>query len=58
MGRGRHRQVEGRDFTDAAQVGDWVSLHWGWACEVLTETQRANLERYARHNLAIANQII
>ena len=52
------RQVEGRGFADAAQVGDWVSLHWGWACEVLTETQRASLERYTRHHLAIANQTI
>jgi Family of unknown function (DUF6390) len=52
------RQVDGRGFADAARVGDWVSLHWGWACEVLTEAQRANLERYTRHNLAIANQTI
>ena len=50
------RQVQGRGFTDTAAVGDWVSLHWGWACEVLTDTQQANLERYTRHNLAIANQ--
>lgn len=52
------RQVEGRGFADAAQAGDWVSLHWGWVCEVLTERQRANLERYTRHHLAIANQTL
>jgi Family of unknown function (DUF6390) len=52
------RQVDGRGFADDARPGDWVSLHWGWVCEVLTERQRANLERYTRHHLAIANQTI
>jgi hypothetical protein len=52
------RQVDGRGFADGAQAGDWVSLHWGWVCEVLTERQRANLERYTRHHLAIANQTL
>jgi hydrogenase maturation factor len=52
------RQVEGRGFADDAQPGDWVSIHWGWACEVVTERQRANLDAYTRHSLAIANQTI
>lgn len=52
------RQIDGRGFADEAAVGDWVSLHWGWVCEVLSERQRANLERYTRHHLAIANQTL
>ena len=52
------RQVDGRGFTDAAAAGDWVSIHWGWACEILTDMQRTNLERGTRHNLEIANQTI
>lgn len=52
------RQVDGRGFADTAEVGDWVSVHWGWVCEVLTERQRANLERYTRYHLAIANQTL
>ena len=52
------RQIDGRGFADNAIVGDWVSLHWGWVCEVLTGRQRANLERYTRHHLAIANQTL
>jgi Family of unknown function (DUF6390) len=52
------RQVDGRGFADAAQVGDWVSLHWGWVCEVLTHRQRANLERYTHHHLTLANQTL
>lgn len=52
------RQVDGRGFADEARVGDWVSLHWGWVCEVLTGRQRSNLERYTRYHLAIANQTL
>jgi hypothetical protein len=52
------RQVDGRGFADAAQPGDWVSVHWGWVCEVLSDRQRVNLDRYTRHHLAIANQTI
>jgi hypothetical protein len=35
-----------------------VSLHWGWVCEVISERERANLERYTRHQLALANQTL
>lgn len=52
------RQIDGRGFADPARAGDWLSVHWGWACEVLTPLQRANLERYTRHQLAIANQTV
>lgn len=52
------RQIDGRGFADDAQPRDWVSVHWGWACEVLSPPQVSNLERYTRLNLAIANQTI
>ena len=52
------RQVDGRGFADGATVGAWVSVHWDWVCEVLTEDERHNLERYTRYHLAIANQTI
>ncbi len=50
------RQVEGRGFADAAAPGDWVSLHWGWVCEVLTPRQQANLARYTHDHVRLANQ--
>ncbi len=50
------RQIDGSGFAEAAEPGDWVSLHWGWVCEVLTAVQRSDLERYTRYHLAIANQ--
>jgi hypothetical protein len=52
------RQLEGRGFADSAARGDWVSMHWGWVCEVLDDRQQRNLERYTRYHLAIANQTI
>ncbi len=52
------RQVDGHGFADAASVGDWVSLHWGWVCEVLTDAEHTSLERWTRHHLTIANQTI
>lgn len=52
------RQVDDRGFADRAKVGDWLSIHWGWACDVLTETQTRALERYSRHHLALANQTL
>lgn len=52
------RQVDGHGFAQDAAPGDWVSIHWGWACEVLAERERANLERYTRRHLTIANQTI
>ena len=51
-------QLNGYGFANAAQPGDWVSIHWGWVCEVITERERANLERYTRYHLAIANQTV
>jgi hypothetical protein len=52
------RQVDGHGFVDMATPGDWVSTHWGWACDVLDARQRRNLERYTRHHLRIANQTL
>lgn len=52
------RQIDGRGFADDATPGDWVSLHWGWVCEVISERQHQNVERYTRYHLALANQTI
>jgi len=49
--------LDGHGFATPV-VGDTVSLHWGWVCEVLTERQASNLDRYTRQHLALANQTI
>jgi hypothetical protein len=52
------RQLDGKGFADGAQIGDWVSMHWGWVCEVLTATEHASLEHATRYHLALANQTL
>jgi Family of unknown function (DUF6390) len=52
------RQLDGYGFADQASVGDWVTLHWGWVCEVIDERQRAALERYTRYHVSLANQTL
>ena len=52
------RMLEGSGFVAAAAPGDVVSIHWNWACEVLTPRQAAALERYTAHHLRLANQTL
>jgi hypothetical protein len=49
------RWVDGRGFVDDLVAGEWVAIHWGWACDRLLPHQRANLERYTRRHIAICN---
>lgn len=49
------RQVRGHGFVDHVCAGDWVSIHWNWACDVLSPRQLVQLERYTQHALALAN---
>jgi hypothetical protein len=52
------RWVDGRGFVDDVQEGDWISIHWGWACDRLNRTQRLNLVRRTRQHLEICNQTV
>ena len=52
------RTVLGKGFVDDVAVGDWISIHWGWACDVIDGTKRANLEAFTRLHLDIANRTI
>ena len=52
------RNLDGKGFVDHARVGDTVSIHWGWACQVLTTRQAENLVRYSEQHLRLANQTI
>jgi hypothetical protein len=35
--------------------GDWVSLHWEWVCDRLTEEQVGRLRAYTERHVAIVN---
>jgi hypothetical protein len=52
------RQVDGKGFADRAAIGDVVSIHWNWVCEVISPRQLARLKRETAHHLAIANQTL
>lgn len=52
------RQFDGRGFVDSVGIGDWVSIHWGWACQTLSERQRKNLEHWTRYHIRLANETL
>jgi len=52
------RWVDGKGFVDDVRAGDWVTIHWGWACDTLTPGQRARLERYTRWHLDLCNETL
>jgi hypothetical protein len=52
------RAFEGRGFADDVTAGDWVSIHWGWVCEVLDARKLASLRRASAAHLRLANQTI
>ena len=49
------RMLEGNGFVASAAIGDVVSIHWSWACEVLDERQSRSPERYTAQHLRLAN---
>ena len=45
-------------MADGAQVGDFVSIHWSWVCEVLDASALRRLMANMRRYLALANQTL
>jgi hypothetical protein len=52
------RQIDGRGFADNAQPGDHISIHWDWACEVLSPSALRRLMAATRRYMALANQTL
>jgi hypothetical protein len=52
------RWLDGSGFVRDVEPGDVVSLHWDWACEVLSPVRLEALQRRTRHQLELANQTI
>ena len=38
------------------KIGEWVSVHWGCVCEVLSARQLGNLEYYTKLSIMLANR--
>ena len=51
-------QLGGKGFITDLAVGDWISFHWGWACEILNPRKVQNLKRYTMYHLKLANQTL
>jgi hypothetical protein len=49
------QSVDGVGMVGLVAPGDWVSMHWEWICDRLTEPQVACLRRYTARHLAIVN---
>ena len=52
------RWVDGRGFVDDVVPGSAVSIHWDWACDVLSPRQMTALLATTDRHLALANQTI
>jgi len=50
--REAHWRADGLAFTDALQRGDWVSLHWDFVCERLTEARARRLLQATSRGIA------
>lgn len=48
-------QFQGKTFLDNPQIGDWISIHWNWACDILSPRQLVNLKTWTLWHLKIAN---
>jgi len=49
------RAMDGVGMLDELAVGDWVSLHWEWVCDRLTERQLTSLRSYTHRHLSVVN---
>jgi hypothetical protein len=47
---------EVRSFSKV-KAGDWVTMHWGYACEVITQRQLRNIAKYTELDIIAANSI-
>lgn len=45
----------GRGFVDAPQPGEWLAVHWDWACERLTDDEVGRLRHWTDWQLAVTN---
>jgi hypothetical protein len=52
------RQINGYSFIADPRPDDYLSFHWGWACQLLEQKQVQTLEKFTKYHLALANQTL
>jgi hypothetical protein len=48
----------GRSLLAGVRVGDIVSIHWDWVCDVIEEARAAVLADYEQRQLAVTNRML
>jgi len=48
-------KIKDKGFIKKPKIGDWISAHWGFACEILNNFQVNNLKKYTLENIDLAN---
>lgn len=48
----------GRSLIAGVQVGDKVSVHWDWVCDVIDEARAAVLVEYEHRQIAVTNRML
>jgi hypothetical protein len=49
---------DGRGSLGEVRPDDLVSIHWGWACDVLASDQLDRLIGWMEHQLSVANETL
>ena len=50
-----HFEFDNKKFIRNIKIGEYVSMHWSWACDKLSELQVMNLDRWNRYSVRLAN---
>jgi len=45
-----------RGFIENPKINDFVSIHWNFACDILTTQQVKNLEKFTQYSMNLANR--
>lgn len=51
-------QKNDSSFVADLRAGDWVTIHWDWVCDKITEVQRQNLKYYTQLSINLANSFV
>lgn len=46
----------GKKIIKEIKIGDWISFHWGFLCDILTEKQQKNLAFFTKKAIEFYNQ--
>jgi len=49
-------KLEDQGFIDKLEIGDWVTIHWNWACEKIDPQRLKNLIYYTQKSLDFVNK--